>query len=372
MDTQLLIPEKIKIGFQTREGTYTGKLAYVIYYDTKGKLRKESSWESWRHKDIDPVEFTNEPTEGFVLNKKVGGYKSDWNYRSAHIRVYDPRDFEFEISVENLLFILNDSSCIKGKGLEGKFVYSWSGTELVLLPCESQNYKNSSEFTGLQKLSVYQKDLVPGYTYLTKKQELLTYIGKLDTYYNCVANYYKDREKHETKNHVFLHQDGKTWSFMKDAKLLATCHSDSVVSNYAELREAYHHSEFGTKIKALSIVETPNRPVPQNRYYKYWVIPGPTSDTYYMCQNSGYDGVNQVGFKVVLENGRLVNEHVNYHYMFKSEDEKKRYSSWYKVSPSLPYFDFRNNILEVEMESGRKFFYEDTYRRLQPIQEEWK
>lgn len=45
---QLFIPEKIKIGFQNRQGTYTGKLAYVIYFDKKGVLRKETSWQSWR------------------------------------------------------------------------------------------------------------------------------------------------------------------------------------------------------------------------------------------------------------------------------------------------------------------------------------
>lgn len=37
---QLFIPEKIKVGYQKRTDTYTNKLAYVIYYDEKNKLRK--------------------------------------------------------------------------------------------------------------------------------------------------------------------------------------------------------------------------------------------------------------------------------------------------------------------------------------------
>ena len=40
------IPKKIKVGYQDRDDTYTGKLAYVIYYDEKGKLRKENSWQA--------------------------------------------------------------------------------------------------------------------------------------------------------------------------------------------------------------------------------------------------------------------------------------------------------------------------------------
>ncbi len=59
---QLLIPSKIRVGFQNRSGTYTGKLAFVIFYDQKGVLRREPSWQSWRDKTIDPVDFDNNPT----------------------------------------------------------------------------------------------------------------------------------------------------------------------------------------------------------------------------------------------------------------------------------------------------------------------
>ena len=110
---QMKIPSKLKVGYQKRQDTYTGKLAYVIYFDEKGKLRKETSWAGWRDKHIAADEYSNEPTSGFVLNKKVGDYKSDWNHRMAHIRVYDPRGFEFEISVENLLYILQECTSTK-------------------------------------------------------------------------------------------------------------------------------------------------------------------------------------------------------------------------------------------------------------------
>ena len=70
-EKQLFIPEKLKIGFRNRPDTYTGKLAFLIYYDQKGELRKETSWNGWRDKAIKPLEITNEPFEGFVLNKGV-------------------------------------------------------------------------------------------------------------------------------------------------------------------------------------------------------------------------------------------------------------------------------------------------------------
>lgn len=73
---QLYIPEKLAVGFQKRDGTYNGMLAYVIYYDKTGTLRKEKSWQSWRDHKIKAQDIENKPTDGFVLNKKVGGYKS--------------------------------------------------------------------------------------------------------------------------------------------------------------------------------------------------------------------------------------------------------------------------------------------------------
>ena len=124
MNSSIFIPKTINVGYQNREGTYTGKLAYVIYTDEKGKLRKENSWNSWRDKTIEPSVFDNIPTEGFVLNKKVGDYDSGWNHRHAYCRIYDPRGFEFEITFENLLYILENTNSIVGKGLEGLFVKS--------------------------------------------------------------------------------------------------------------------------------------------------------------------------------------------------------------------------------------------------------
>lgn len=143
MNSIIFIPEQLMVGFQNRKDTFTGKLAYVIYYDEKGKLRKEHSWQNWRDRNIDPQELVNEPTTGFVLNKKVGGYCYHYDPRQTYVRVYDPRGFEFEITVPNLLWILENSDCIKGKGLAGEFVYGWDGAELLLVPVDSPEYKDN-------------------------------------------------------------------------------------------------------------------------------------------------------------------------------------------------------------------------------------
>lgn len=179
MNDHYFIPKTIKVGYQERRGTYTGRLAYVIYYDQKNKLRKETSWKGWCDPKIEANDFDNVPTEGFVLNKSVGGYKSDWNYRSAYFRVYDPRGFEFEITPENLLWILDWCTCSPGKGIEGKFVYGWAGDQLILIPCNTECYKICDEYSERMFVGVTKDSLEPGSIYRLKTGNDLLYIGCL-------------------------------------------------------------------------------------------------------------------------------------------------------------------------------------------------
>lgn len=192
MKNSIFIPKQINVGFQNRSDTYTKKLAYVIYFDEKGVLRKETSWNSWRDKSIENQVLDNVPTEGFVLNKNVGGYDSGWNHRNSYIRVYDPRGFEFEIGLENLLYILENTNSIKGKGLEGEFIYGWDGKDLVLIPTSSSDYKEIKEYNEVvhNKEYIKAKDLKVGATYLTKDNNTLIYMGKYRAY-----GYYENDKK---------------------------------------------------------------------------------------------------------------------------------------------------------------------------------
>lgn len=181
MKDKLIVPKSVKVGFQKRSDTYTGKLAYVIYTDAKGVLRKEKSWSSWRDQKIDPIDYDNVPTSGFVLNKDVGGKRnswSSWDTRMEKVRVYDPRGFEFEITIPNMLFILQECTSTKGKGLEGEFVYGWDGTELILIPTCCLEYQKSLNFTDYQNLKVSTKDLKAGYLYKNKKMETVMCLGE--------------------------------------------------------------------------------------------------------------------------------------------------------------------------------------------------
>jgi len=254
MNSNIIIPKKIKVGFNPRQDTYTGMLGYVIYHD--GKVwRKEKSWEGWRYQYMDseeyerkrreqyeqsvtqrtneynkyaanpnpfdwmkeyvnmgldnyikkyvaesyekflprlgkvssdkaiiPIEYPNEPLDGFVLNRKAGGYSTGWNHRQTYCRVYDPRGFEFEISIPNLLYILENANSTVGKGLDGKFIYGWEGTELILIPENAPEYKEMVKFTELQEKKVNKKELIPGGIYVTSQNQKVVYLEDAYSY----------------------------------------------------------------------------------------------------------------------------------------------------------------------------------------------
>ncbi len=228
-------------------------------------MRKEKSWTKWRHDKIKPEEFDNEPTEGFVLNKGVGGVRQSygWNTRNEYIRVYDPRDFEFEISVANLLFILRECNCSRGKGLEGKFVYSWDANNLVLLPITAQDYKTSQEYTELHGKKVSAKDLIKGATYTTTKNQNYVYLDRFDRYRTYVEPYgYGDdctenKSKAKSRCHVFWDVEAKRFYFPSSMNRFAVCTNEQPVSDYAHLVDEYYNSIYGTPVKKLVLIKAP-------------------------------------------------------------------------------------------------------------------
>lgn len=263
MHSTLYIPKTITVGFQERSDTFTGKLGYVIYTDHMGKLRKEGSWNGWRNKTIDPVTVDNTPQTGFTFNK---GIKRDghWGSGRSVIRVYDPRDFEFEISVDNLIGVLMHSDVSKRDIVE-QCVYAWSGTDLVLLPTNSVEYQESVKHTDKQSEKVSAKSLVPGRTYSIKKDSTtrVVYLGRFDYYTidytdtdhhnNPYAHTSKKQTKKKEKKHIFFDLATKG-TFPKEASTyLAYCESDDVHPEFASFMDIYYHTSESQPIVGLAV-----------------------------------------------------------------------------------------------------------------------
>ena len=358
MNEQLYIPSKLNVGFQKRNDTFTGQLAYIIYYDMKGVLRKEKSWQTWRDHKIAAQEITNEPTEGFVLNKKVGGYKSDWNYRDAHVRVYDPRNFEFEITVPNLLFILTQCDCSRGKGLEGKFVYAWQGTELILLPERSEEYQKSKTYTILQAQQVKAKELVAGASYITKKQQLLTYLGKFDYHQPLVNSSYGKVEPALTKRYIFW--DGKKFVDLESMKTIAATAQADATPDLAELTQLYYKSPHGSPVKEIFVKDLTKRELNKKGYWRSsytWVheeSPGVYEEYHsswsYDEKPTQVDAITSYQ-KISLKDGVLVVDN-NRKDAYRPGSQQ---SSWYGGRNTNKWIEPTGKCLWAKLESGAEY-----------------
>lgn len=180
-------------------------------------------------------EFNNEFLEGFVLNKKAGDYASGWNHRQAVCRIYDPRGFEIEISIENLLYILEHTNSIVGKGLEGKFKYGWASKKLVLLPQNCPEIADMTEFTKIQEKSISSKDLEVGKFYKNKQNEEVIYLGKHNVWHRGG----------KTKKHVFFNEKNSDITHSSTINHIAEKLEKDISSNLLEyLEKLEHHSEF--------------------------------------------------------------------------------------------------------------------------------
>lgn len=309
MEGNIYIPKKLKVGYNKRSDTYSKKLAYVTYYDDKGKLRKGASWAGWIEKDMGIDEFDNTPMEGFVLNRNVGGAKLSYGYdvRIEKVRVYDPRGFEIEIDIPNVLFILQECTSVKGKGLDGTFVYGWVGTKLTLVPTTCLEYKEAIEFTSLQGRSILPKDLIEGCVYKTKKRKDLVYLGRFDwvTGINSYASALK-----KTKKHVFVDLNPEKWykeiesiddyddeedykEYLADCERerledlengeeiefltlpntnsLAMCVSDTPISNYAELLSRFNKT-CNSALPVAFVEEKANMEIKIEKRNTWWDI----------------------------------------------------------------------------------------------------
>jgi hypothetical protein len=306
--SNLYIPSKIKVGFQKRSDTFTGKLAYVIYFDEKGKLRKQASWDGWRDSEIEAIEIENKPTSGYIFNKGVRRDGYYWGGGRSSIRIYDPRDFEFEITVDNLMGILMHSDVSKRDIVE-ECVFAWEGKELVLLPVNSEEYQKSVKYTEKQSGKISAKSLVKGYTYNHKKiEEPLIYIGNFEWFeWGNLQNgqksryYYGDHCHYSTgKKHVFYNSETK--EFLSPAiSAFSSVETEEVVSDYAAIVDAFFSSEHSQPLTNIEILpfspgKIENQVSNNNEDDEYYDEEDDLNSTYFKVYRKVNDTVECISF----------------------------------------------------------------------------
>ena len=140
--------------------------------------------EGKHYKILDNV--PNEPQLGFRITKMVSRSGS-WNGGNKLVRIEDPRGFELEISVDNLVKIMSMTTFIDGV-CQTECLWGREGSSNILLPVNSEPYEAARATTDYRNKEVISlRDVKFGDTVELKKTEQFEgltgeYLGAYNVY----------------------------------------------------------------------------------------------------------------------------------------------------------------------------------------------
>jgi hypothetical protein len=209
----IVVPEKIYIGYQERtwDEDKPIKLGFATYLeDNKAFEKRKETIESWSEPyveeqisrsddDWDPERdhwnyqrrqvarsdlaseiLDNDARTGFKISREVRR-SSGWGGGNVLWRIEDPRGFELEIPSANMASILDCVTMINGE-IQGPCRWGWNktgGSRVVLLPEDSEPYKQALEDTEIHNSKVNWKDVNIGDEVKLKNGNVGTYLGSL-------------------------------------------------------------------------------------------------------------------------------------------------------------------------------------------------
>ena len=181
---------------------------------------------------------------------------------------------------------MENTNSIKGKGLEGSFVYGWHGTELVLIPTNSVEFEEIKNYNSNLGKKVSKKNLVEGKIYLNKQNERLIYLGYFDEY-KIYGNY-----KNLGKKFWFKYEKKQYYLTYSSLNPIMT-EVDDVVNNYVELIDELEHCD---------------RYSPHDEtQYKYEIINNNDYELINFYNNTTFINFNNEFIAVKINNGYNVN-----------------------------------------------------------------
>lgn len=99
--------------------------------------KRKATVDSWAEKDLASMDLDNKPTHGFKIVDTVSRYSTS----NKFFRVEDPRGFELEIDVNNLLDLIEHHTIVQGTIME-PLVWARYGGNNYLISSNSEEYKH--------------------------------------------------------------------------------------------------------------------------------------------------------------------------------------------------------------------------------------
>lgn len=242
----IVVPEKMYIGYQDRdwEGDESTKLGFATYIeDNKAFEKRKDTIDHWsqpytmedikkgdddwdperahwnrqqrqvQQPDLESESIDNDSRSGFKLSREVRR-SSGWGGGNVLWRIEDPRGFELEISSANMASILDCVTMVNGE-IQTPCRWGWNkvgGSRVVLLPEDSEPYKEALKDTEIHNSSVKWKDVNIGDEVKLKNGTVGTYLGH-HHYVSTVWCDFSDREHHNQTSKYWQKSSRRTHFF---------------------------------------------------------------------------------------------------------------------------------------------------------------
>jgi len=178
MSFSIKLPEKYYGGFKS-QGSDDLPLGYIVPHGTDFAFdKRKASVDNWiqvyNSTALDTITFDNTPVTGFKLGRSIK--RTGWNGGNVVVRIEDPRGFEVEITVANLLKIMENNT-IENTEILAECIWGRDGGKNILLAVNSEPYLEAVENTNRATRKVSLKDIKPGMTVRLKNGHEGTYLG---------------------------------------------------------------------------------------------------------------------------------------------------------------------------------------------------
>lgn len=163
-------------------------------------LKRQETVNGWRDKNISTRIIKNVPLTGFKIVDTVSRYSTS----NKFFRVLDPRGFELEISTENFLNVVKDSTIVKGLIVD-EMLWGGDGAKPYLTSVNSDAYKQSL----VKKPAEPNAKLEVGQYYSHKGANIIyRYEGKF--YVNTLLILGERKDPHRSYGFYYRDHDNRT------------------------------------------------------------------------------------------------------------------------------------------------------------------
>ena len=180
------LPENLYVGRLKRDSENILGFMVPDGTDRAAQKRKETvdswaqgrSWDRTESPQLEPLLLKNTALKGYKLTDTIRrcGYNGSGN---VLWRVLDPRDFEIEISSDNLAGILDSVGVLAGGEIPGDCIWGREGSRNVLLPLTSEPYHLAAQVDA-KPIKEKPDKLKIGHVYMTTQLGALVYLGKTE------------------------------------------------------------------------------------------------------------------------------------------------------------------------------------------------